>query len=704
MKIKTKLIASYIVIAVISVVFSSYFAIDSVTGKYRKAEVEKLQESRRQIQAGFYNQMTELKRKTIIFTGLSEFYRNISSPAYLNTFFGTKDFMLQNTHLKIIGKNFSLLYEFRNSESESLAPRRIGEIPFFQERVDPYLRQAGIFRFDQGIAILVKAPIVDQDTFELQGYLLLEQPVNQFVGDLLKGRADAEIVIFSSKKSISTTFQDPQARSYFPDRERLASTGYPAEVRIQSQRYLVTRINITDFYGRRIGDIFVCRNIQHMLGLQKVFIRNFLLLALVTAVVLVFAGIYLARRLSRPLLNLSSSARKLARGDYDTRVEVTSSDEIGKLAQVFNEMVQSLRDQRQEILYLEQFFATIVENSPSGIIICDQDFTVVNINSEAERTFQVKKPRVVQRNLFEALPALDRFVDDFRYIYQNGITRFVDDFEYKRPDRESILRFAFYRISIQEKNFVVIQTEDITERTKIKERLVHADKLSSLGELLTKFVHEYNNLVAGITGNIELLQQQVKDRDLRERISKIKDLVLKSKNLSLNILNFSRKRKPVQEKIDMVQTAEEVIRLLESTALKNIEVQRQYEAEQIHHKIDREKISLVLFNLLLNARDAVEETTGSRKEIIITIGATRTEKGECLLIRVADNGVGIEKSRVDKIFERYYSTKKEKGTGLGLAIVKEIIEEYGGEVKLETEPGKGSRFSLLLPRENQQST
>jgi len=700
MKIRSKLVISYIIIAIISIFFASYFAINSVTSKYKKAEIEKLQGAKKLTQASFYNQMTELKRKAIIFSGLSDFSTNINNESFLNIFLNTKEFLLQNINLKILNKKENMIFLFENSETKPVKNKHIKKTPFFGKNVDPYLRKSGVFKFDGNIYIMAKSPIVDQDTFEIKAYLLLEQPVNQFFGDMLKEKAKSEIIIISDTKKISTTILDYEAKNYFPKTSVLRNKEYPSIINIKDEKYLISKININDYNENKIGEIFVCNNIQQTLGVQKVFIRNFLFLALIIALILVFAGIFIARKLSLPLLKLSNSAKRLSTGDYNTRVNVSSSDEIGKLAEVFNNMVKSLKHQRKEILYLQQFFETIVENSPSGIIICDNEFSVVNMNSEAERTFQIKKEKTINKNLFTSIPIFKNFFDNFIDIYKNGITRFVDDFEYKRDNEEIILRFAFYKISIQEKDYIGIQTEDITERIKIEERLVHANKLSSLGELLTKFVHEYNNLVSGIIGNIELLIKQVKDDKLIKKIKKIKTLVLKSKNLSSNILDFSRKRKFIKQKIDIVKTTEDVIDLLESTALKNIEVEKEYSSKELYFNIDREKISLVLFNLLLNAKDAVEEASEKRNRIKIIIKKTKIKKKPYLSIMVSDNGVGIERNKVDKIFQRFYTTKKEKGTGLGLANVKEITEEYRGFVELETEPGKGSCFKLFLPEEN----
>jgi len=142
-----------------------------------------------------------------------------------------------------------------------------------------------------------------------------------------------------------------------------------------------------------------------------------------------------------------------------------------------------------------------------------------------------------------------------------------------------------------------------------------------------------------------------------------------------------------------------VLNLLGKTVLKKIEVEKIFADRALAVLINKEKFLLALFNVLINAKDAIwaaQRDKGSIRIAVDRIFISKAEKN-FIRIRVSDNGTGIEEKIMGKIFEPYFTTKGEKGTGLGLTTVKEIIEENAGWIEIDVKKGNGTTFILFLP-------
>jgi signal transduction histidine kinase len=152
------------------------------------------------------------------------------------------------------------------------------------------------------------------------------------------------------------------------------------------------------------------------------------------------------------------------------------------------------------------------------------------------------------------------------------------------------------------------------------------------------------------------------------------------------------------EKIDIVELIKSVLILIEKTVLKDVEVQKEYSEGPFYIMANQERLSLSLFNLLINAKDAIKDARLKQGKISIKVDWIYENKTERFIkIQIGDNGIGIEEKNIDKIFLPYFTTKGKGGTGVGLSTVKQIIESSNGRVEVKSRLNKGTVFSIYFP-------
>lgn len=248
--------------------------------------------------------------------------------------------------------------------------------------------------------------------------------------------------------------------------------------------------------------------------------------------------------------------------------------------------------------------------------------------------------------------------------------------------------------------------EEIKKREKAERSLLKNKNLESLGLLAGGIAHDFNNYLTGILANISLMQMGHLSEE--EKNNCINDVEIVTKNaigLTQQLLTFSRGGSPIKQNTSIVPLIQEISRFL----LRGSSIRTEFHfADNIKNiLIDREQISQVLHNLLLNSIHAMDN-----KGIITIEAELKTldknkehesfpflKAGEYLVITIRDNGSGIDEAIIDKIFDPYFTTRQE-GSGLGLAISLTIMRKHGGDITVTSKKGKGSCFTLYLPVEN----
>ncbi|MBR9982847.1 MAG: PAS domain S-box protein, partial [Desulfatitalea sp.] len=239
--------------------------------------------------------------------------------------------------------------------------------------------------------------------------------------------------------------------------------------------------------------------------------------------------------------------------------------------------------------------------------------------------------------------------------------------------------------------------KDIEQQHMAREQMAQADKLASIGELSSGIAHEINNPLGIILGYTQLmLRNEDKHSDRIADLKTIEKQVRHCKSIVEDLLNFARTSAPKRELCDIHALIDDVIHFMRQHArMDEIQLSTAYDSRVMPLLLDEKKIRQVFINLLMNAQHAV----GSRGAI--TVSTAQAVDGRKVRIRVQDSGPGIEADLLNRIFDPFFTTKPTgQGTGLGLSVSYGIIKNHGGDIWVESTPGQGAAFTIVLPVAN----
>jgi PAS domain S-box-containing protein len=247
----------------------------------------------------------------------------------------------------------------------------------------------------------------------------------------------------------------------------------------------------------------------------------------------------------------------------------------------------------------------------------------------------------------------------------------------------------------------------IEEREKVETTLRQMQRLEAVGQLTSGVAHDFNNLLTVIIGNLGFLQRDMAGQDgrLLHRLGQMTKAAERGAKLTGQLLAFSRRQRLEPKPIDLNDTVLGMRDLLQSTMGGSVRIRTNLEPEPWAALVDPTQIELIILNLAINARDAMEvggELIVSTSNTHLCTTPTRTEEpppGEYVVLSVADTGTGMTEDVVQRAFEPFFTTKEVgKGSGLGLAQVFGFVKQSGGGVRIETALGVGTTIHVFLPR------
>lgn len=262
-----------------------------------------------------------------------------------------------------------------------------------------------------------------------------------------------------------------------------------------------------------------------------------------------------------------------------------------------------------------------------------------------------------------------------------------------------ILSFVAVAIWIATHALVAKARENAEKREELSDQLLHASKLASLGELATGVAHEINNPLAIIVATTGVIKDMLNPEfnmnwtpdQIVEEVKHVEDAVFRAKRITQQLLNYGHKTQPQMALANINAILEEVLGGFKEKSLNlaDIEVVRQFDPHLPHIMVDHDLIRQVFLNLINNAGDAIE---GPGQITISTI-----QKDETVHITVTDTGKGMDSEQMKFIFDPFFTTKEVgKGTGLGLSVSIGIVESMGGRMEVQSLPGAGSAFTVVL--------
>jgi two-component system, cell cycle sensor histidine kinase and response regulator CckA len=350
--------------------------------------------------------------------------------------------------------------------------------------------------------------------------------------------------------------------------------------------------------------------------------------------------------------------------------------------------------------------AELIDLAPGAIIVCDLEQRITHWNPAAERLYGwsvaeaigARADQLLSKGKSTETPGMDSFSDDewrgeMTQITKTGGEVIVDS-------HRKLLRDA----NGQPKAILIINT-DLTEKKQLETQFLRAQRLESIGTLASGIAHDLNNALAPSLMSIDLLRYRVTSSDDLALIEMLEASTMRGVQLVRQILGFARGYDGEKSEVQLQHLVSEVYRLLTRTFPRNIEIKVESSGDLWPIIANATQLDQVLMNLCVNARDAMPD--GGR--LVISLQNVHLSDldcamlpgmrpGACVLLTVADTGVGMTTEVKDKIFEPFFTTKApSKGTGLGLSTVFGVIKNHSGCVKVESEVGRGTKFKVHLP-------
>ncbi len=245
---------------------------------------------------------------------------------------------------------------------------------------------------------------------------------------------------------------------------------------------------------------------------------------------------------------------------------------------------------------------------------------------------------------------------------------------------------------------------DTTERRALESRLLEAEKMEAIGRLAGGVAHDFNNLLTAVTIRIDMLHELPLPQEAIASLEQISAAAERASRLTLQLLSFARRRLVEPEAVAVDDVLEDLQTLLESILPSSIELRMELGAPGKQVMFDLAQLEQIVVNLTINARNAMPNggtlTLSTAVETIGLENHTSEEAGvkqECVVVRVRDTGVGMDEATASRIFEPFFTTKDGSGNGLGLASSYGIVRQAHGDIRVESEPGSGSCFVVVLP-------
>ncbi|WP_432821696.1 ATP-binding protein [Trichloromonas sp.] len=333
------------------------------------------------------------------------------------------------------------------------------------------------------------------------------------------------------------------------------------------------------------------------------------------------------------------------------------------------------------------------------ILLIDTDYNVLQHNDRLPEELREAWERAVVNKCYNRLkgrtkPCRDCPVHEVKRTHQPFFHRL-------QTPAGNLLDMSYYPVFNEDNQVVAITVlmKDVTQKTKIEGQLVHSAKLAAIGEMAAGVAHELNSPMTVIIGTAQLLLKPLPtNSEDGELLGDIVNCGLRCKRIIQNLLTFSRQDQAPVSDTDINSEVQRVLGLIRYQINRSqIRIVADLDPELPKMSANGPQIQQVLTNFLVNARDALK---GVEREKIIKVRTSIIDrKGQrCAIISVTDNGSGIPPEHLPKIFTPFFTSKEaSKGTGLGLSVSLGIAESHQGTIEVESTPGKGSTFSLLLP-------
>jgi two-component system, NtrC family, sensor kinase len=493
----------------------------------------------------------------------------------------------------------------------------------------------------------------------------------------------------------------------------LSPDGLTPYVSVTGEDALGTVVSLADLPWRVVGETPLAAAMAPVRRLRYEYAGGAVVIMLLVFAVSVVFGL----QLTEPLERLEAGARRVGQGDLDYRIPAGGRDELGRLVSAFNGMTERLQAQSDALRKERDQLDTVVTAVGVGLALIDADGYVLWVNRTLSGWFAGP---VLGRRCWEALGRQNCLGARGGGCCTGGTEQQV--MVNGSPRR---MRYTAYPLGGdagpgEPSRLAVV--EDVTERRTMEAMVLQSEKLAAVGQLAAGVAHEINNPLAVIQAYAQDLEERLNEEgaaalqeqgELAAYLQQLQVQAQRCKGITTNLLDFARRGPAEPEPVDAGAVAQATAALVGARARRaGVAVRAALPEGLPPVRATRDQLQQVFLNLVTNALDALEETGGGEITISGAIGAAAGEMpgedagsggspagaGAQVRLTVADNGPGMDPATLARAMEPFFTTKPPgRGTGLGLSTCYGIITGLGGQVSINSEPGKGTAVTFTLP-------
>lgn len=658
--------------------------------------------------AAFAAGAVNIKNNKIDTQGLSEQLNTFSAISGQATIeiFDAKGLLLARSDVDHIGNKVEFI------KSDILRLKKAMELETFSDYVVN----------KNGLAIKVFTPVILMENFHSVGVVVVTIPLNQVFMQNLKLQTKSDVTVqWNENGAVTSSFlrEDGRSLTHTWTTDIGAFTRYE-DVKIEQQYskinnhvYLVSTTALTNNSGHVVGVVSSALSSQELIRNKHSLYMVIVISTIVFFLIAVIFGGFISKTFTEPIKLLADKIKQVAQGDLTKRVDIQRNDEIGDLAITFNDMAKRLSQsfdnnekQRYEIQKLQNYLSNIINSMPSVLIGVDIEGRITQWNMKAEEQTGISVNNALSNSVEDIFPQISSKLDLISASISSRTPSYITNERLDTPEgTNSYQNVTIFPLVSNGIEGAVIRIDDTTKQYNLELQLNQSRKMDAIGELAGGVAHDFNNMLAGISGAAELLSLTVKG-DGEKYVNLIQSATRRAASLTSKLLTFSRKSHIECVQIDVKTTVEDSLSLLERTIDKRIEISGSFEAEETNITGNSSQLENCLINIGINAGHAMSDggkLSFGLKNVYLDEDFCKTSQftlkpGLYVEISISDTGCGIKLENLKRIFEPFYTTReKGKGTGLGLAAVYGVIQEHQGAINVYSEENVGTVFKLMLP-------
>lgn len=545
---------------------------------------------------------------------------------------------------------------------------------------------------------------ISEGTAANESDLTTDQQLNQLLDQLLSEFTESttladdirEVQIIDTNSVVRAT-SNPNNQSLVGQRtastfiQKSFATGGAQETLVyedSNERMRVVAVPIkSEVDGTTTGMIYIEASMKSIYNQMEQVTRILATGTLIALIITSFLGILLSRTITRPIADMRRQAVEMRKGNFSRKVKVYSDDEVGQLAYAFNELTDELMEANATTEAERRRLTSVLENMSDGVVATDRSLRVILMNDQARDMIGVDEEEAMGTNLQNLLAFEEEII-----IPEDGTmpTKLID----LSTDEELFLVRAYFS-PIQKHSGpitgLIVVLHDVTEQEQVEQ---------DRREFVANVSHELRTPLTTMRSYLEVLAEGAyQDEELAPRFLETTqnetERMIRLVNDLLQLSKMDSKEYKMQKvKFDFVQFFNDIIDRHEMMKGDAIQFRRKLMKRRVYVHADQDKMTQVIDNIITNAIKFSPEGG--------TITFRTMLRAKRLVIGIKDEGVGIPKSNLKKIFERFYRVDKARarnigGTGLGLSIAKEVVSAHGGDIWAESEFGRGTTIYFTIP-------